>query len=69
MLKRAYEAVAKGLREFGYPDVTAAMIQEAHAAWLAGKTAGQLPHGVIGQFAERDFEKRPDLFGTQRKPQ
>lgn len=47
----AYEAIAKMLVEFGYPDVTAQMIEEIHSAMKAGTQP--LPHGVIGMFAER----------------
>ena len=48
------EAVARSLREFGYPDVTAAMIREVFDAWEAGQ---KLPHGIVGMFAERQFSE------------
>lgn len=57
---KAFDAVAKALTEFGYRDVTAAMIRECHTAWIAGK---KVPHGIIGMFAAKYFDDRPDLFG------
>jgi hypothetical protein len=57
-LDNAMEAVARSLREFGYPDVTAKMIREIFDAWDAGTKP--LPHGVIGMFAERQFEEVAD---------
>ena len=50
------EAVAESLRDFGYPDVTAAMVGEVLDAWNAGKRGlDELPHGVIGIFCESQF--------------
>lgn len=46
---KVFEAVAADLREFGYPDVTAAMISEIHEARERGDE--KLPHGIIGRFA------------------
>jgi hypothetical protein len=43
ILKEGFEAGAKGLRDFGYPDVTASMIEEAHGRWQRGEE----PEGVI----------------------
>lgn len=40
--------IAKALRDFGYPDVDAAMVGEIVDARAAGN---ELPHGVIGMFA------------------
>lgn len=54
---QACQKVAKSLREFGYPDVTAAMIEECLDAWLTGKRDLELPHGVIGAFASRQFDE------------
>jgi hypothetical protein len=59
-LADAMEAVARSLREFGYPDVTAAMIREIYDAWEAGRRFPDLPHSVIGGFAERQFEEVAD---------
>lgn len=47
---KAYQAIAKMLREFGYPDVTHEMIGEIHKAISKNEP---LPHGVIGLFAEK----------------
>lgn len=49
--------VAKSLREFGYPDCTAEMICECLDAWLTGKRDLDLPHGIIGAFASRQFDE------------
>lgn len=54
--KHACETVAKDLREFGYPECTAKMIGECLDAWLAGKRDLELPHGIIGAFASRQFD-------------
>lgn len=47
--KAVYEAVAKSLREFGYPDASAAMVKDTYGAMLEERT---IPHGIIGKFAE-----------------
>ena len=60
ILEDALEAVAKGLREFGYPDVTKDMIREHHAAWKKGEEG----EGVIFLFAKGYFEDHVKLFGT-----
>lgn len=57
-LDRAMEAVASSLREFGYPDVTAKMIREVFDAWEKGEK--NLPHGIVGMFAERQFDEVAD---------
>lgn len=49
--------VAKSLREFGYPDATTTMIAECLDAWLTGKRDLELPHGIIGAFASRQFDE------------
>lgn len=59
-LGMAMEAIAKSLREFGYPDTTATMIREIYDAWLSGKRGTDLPHNIIGMFAERQFEEVAD---------
>jgi hypothetical protein len=50
----AYIAIARNLRDFGYPDVSGVMIQEIHEAMKAG---APLPHGVIGMFAKGQLEE------------
>lgn len=59
-LTDAMEAVARSLREFGYPDTTASMIREVYDAWEVGKRFPNLPHDIIGGFAERQFDEVAD---------
>ena len=54
-------ACAKSLRYFGYHDVATEMIREIHTAWHDGR---ELPHGIIGQLAVRNFEDYPNIFGV-----
>lgn len=49
-----YRAIARNLREFGYPDVTAAMVEDVHEALRDGE---DLPHGIIGMFAKGQLEE------------
>lgn len=60
--------VAKSLREFGYPDCTTSMIADCLDAWIGGKRDMDLPHGIIGAFASRQFDEvedaRPGLLAT-----
>ncbi len=63
--KQVYEAVAKSLREFGYPDTTGAMIKETHDAMLEGKTGADLPHGVVSRFAEDQLKDAFDRLGGE----
>ena len=51
------QSIAKGLREFGYPDVTPAMVQEVIDAYKAGKRDDKLPHGVLGLMIESMIER------------
>ena len=60
MLTKACDAVARNLVDFGYRDVTGAMIREIYDAMKAGKP---LPHGVIGKFAESQIRDHPQYFG------
>lgn len=53
----AAASVARSLREFGYPDATAEKLREVLDAWLDGKRGADLPHGILGMFAERQFEE------------
>lgn len=57
MNQKAYETIAKMLREFGYPDVTLEMIQDTHKAMSKNEP---LPHGVIGLFAEKYLKELED---------
>ena len=60
-----YEKIAWNLREFGYRDVSAAMIRDVHEAMGAGK---KLPHGVVGMFAQNQLEEAENqgLFEEER---
>ena len=49
-----YADIAKNLREFGYPDVTAEMVRDTHAAMKEGKD--NMPHGIVGMFAQRQLK-------------
>lgn len=60
ILDEAIEVQAKALREFGYPDVTADMVREAHRKFLAGEPMAN----VIEMFCQSAFEDHPDLFGA-----
>jgi hypothetical protein len=44
--------LANSLRDFGYPDVTTAMIEDILREYRAGKRGADLPHGIIGRMAE-----------------
>lgn len=65
LIQRGCAAIARGLREFGYPSVTAAQIEDYHQRWLKGE---KFSGDVIALFAERDFESRADIFGTPEAP-
>ena len=52
--------VDRGLREFGYPDITGEIIKDVLDEWLAGKRDFDLPHGVIGVMAGRQFDDIED---------
>ncbi len=56
------EAVARNLRDFGYPDATGAMIREVWEAMKAGKSGSDLPHGIIGMFAESQINDHRAKF-------
>lgn len=51
------DSVARGLREFGYPDVTSEMIGECLTAFNSGKRDLEMPHGIVGAFASRQFDE------------
>lgn len=61
LLERGFEACAAGLREFGYSSVTAQQIETAHGRWKRGESA----EDIIEQFAFRDFNDRPAIFGER----
>lgn len=47
-----FELIAKSLRTFGYPSANAQMIKDTWDALEEGKRGHDLPHGIIGMFAE-----------------
>jgi hypothetical protein len=61
ILQEGFEAQAASLRDFGYPDVTAEMIREAHRKWMAGEDLV----GIIEMMCERAFEDHPRIFGEK----
>lgn len=60
-----YKAVAKGLRDYGYPDVTTEMIRETHAAMMEGKSGADLPHGIISMFAADRLNEAFERLGSE----
>lgn len=63
LLKQGFKAQARSLREFGYPDVTAEMVEQAHKKWLTGEKATE----IIAMFCERAFNEHPQIFGKPEK--
>jgi hypothetical protein len=62
--EEAMAAIAKSLRDFGYPDADTEMITEVYDAFAAGKRGEKLPHGVVGRFAESQFEQVKDALAS-----
>lgn len=60
LIAQGCEEQAKAMREFGYPDVTAAMIREHHKAWMTGEAR---PTDVIFAFSTEAFKDYPQIFG------
>lgn len=58
-LEQGIEAQARSLREFGYSDVTSAMVRDAHTRWMGGEA----PTNIIDRFCVSAFEDYPDIFG------
>lgn len=61
-LDDALEAVALSLREFGYRDTTRDMIRDVLDAYKSGKREADLPHGVVGRFAESQIAENFDFL-------
>lgn len=57
MRKTIVAAIAKSLREFGYPDADAGKIEDIRAAYRDGQRGENLPHGILGRFAESQIEE------------
>lgn len=49
--------VAKALREFGYSDLRTDVVEDVLDAWIDGSRGHDLPHGVIGLMAGRQFDE------------
>lgn len=60
--KNGYRLIAKSLRDFGYKDCTPKMIAEVHEAYKEGKREGDLPHGIIGRFAQRQIAEAEEML-------
>ena len=58
-LDEGFAAQARSLREFGYSDVTADRVREAHTRWLAAEP----PTDVIDRFCFGAFDDHPRIFG------
>ena len=58
----AFESVARSLREFGYPDVTAQMVEDTWNAMKEGKKDADLPHGIVGRFAESQLSEHRNII-------
>lgn len=59
ILQQGIEAQAKSMREFGYPDTSAAMVAKHHEAWLRGDSEAD----IIFKFSVSAFEDYPEIFG------
>ena len=55
----ACEAVARSLRDFGYPDASAQMVSDTYDAIRDGK---DVPHGIVGAFAAEQIKGERALF-------
>lgn len=56
----AAATVAKSLCTFGYPDASTEKVKDILDAWIAGKRESELPHGILGRFAGRQFDEVED---------
>jgi hypothetical protein len=59
ILEQGFEAQAKSLRAFGYPDVTVDMVRDAHLRWMGDEEQPD----IIGMFCVSAFEEHPQIFG------
>jgi hypothetical protein len=48
--------ITRALRTFGYPDLQNETVKGALDAWLEGKRGHDIPGGVIGYMAGREFD-------------
>jgi hypothetical protein len=49
--------VHKALRDFGYDNLTLQEVRDVLDAWCGGKREDDLPHGIIGMMAGRQFDE------------
>jgi hypothetical protein len=63
------KSIAKGLREYGYPDTSPAMINEILVEYRTGKRDLELPHGVIGAFASSQLDELYDQAEEAKEAQ
>ena len=57
------KSISAGLIEFGYPDASPELIREIYDAYKLGKRFPDLPHGVLGGFAERQLDELQEALG------
>ena len=60
ILRKGFEAQAKLMVEYGYPNTTPEMIKEHHEKWLKGEAESD----VLFMFSTSAFEEYPQIFGT-----
>jgi hypothetical protein len=48
--------ISRSLVEFGYPDCTPEKMTEVIDAYLSGRCGHDLPHDILGNFAERQLD-------------
>lgn len=56
------DGISKSLIEFGYPDAAPAVIAEIYDAFKAGKRFPELPHGIVGGFAEAQLKEVAEML-------
>jgi len=59
--REVYKAISASLVEFGYPDCTPAMIEDAHETMLRGGTYEDAKHGIISAFAIEELKKVSEM--------
>lgn len=55
--------IGKSLREFGYPDASDDKMAEIYDAYKSGSRGEDLPHGILGRFAEKQLEEVQEHLG------
>jgi len=56
------EGISKSLIEYGYPDASPQVIAEIYDAFKAGRRFPELPHGIVGGFAESQLKEIEELL-------